>query len=255
MFQRKLQYFIKWEGYRVEHNSWESAGDVHAPDLVAQFHFQNPGAPQRIRALAFGSIPFQPTPTDTCTLGQCFSKGGVIVRGTSFSSLYDPKPPLETPTPISTHPLYVPPHLRSPNPYLRQNPTQKPPQRIHMWPNAWARDPTRHNAWQRSPMRPNKIQKHPKWSTWPVASVKRILHSWMDKSSIPPAISQWCHWPMVHANDDIINLLDSRWHHRPIVQDTCPLFPEVTPSNLFILLFNSLLIRLYFCYVHINTAH
>ena len=42
---RKLRYLIKWEGFRIEHNSWESWDDIHAPDLVANFHRKHSGAP------------------------------------------------------------------------------------------------------------------------------------------------------------------------------------------------------------------
>ena len=42
---RKLQYLVKWEGFGVEHNSWEAWDDVHALDLIADFHQKYPGAP------------------------------------------------------------------------------------------------------------------------------------------------------------------------------------------------------------------
>ena len=61
MFRRKLQYLVKWEGYRIEGNTWEYWENLnHAPEKVTEFHTKNPGAPRRIRALAFGSIPFCP---------------------------------------------------------------------------------------------------------------------------------------------------------------------------------------------------
>jgi Chromo (CHRromatin Organisation MOdifier) domain len=31
---KKLQYLIRWKGYSHAHDSWASANDVHAPDLV-----------------------------------------------------------------------------------------------------------------------------------------------------------------------------------------------------------------------------
>ncbi|HWN07996.1 MAG TPA: reverse transcriptase domain-containing protein [Pyrinomonadaceae bacterium] len=61
MFRRKLQYLVKWEGYRVEENTWEYSDNLdHAPEKVAEFHTKNPAAPRRIRALTFNSIPFRP---------------------------------------------------------------------------------------------------------------------------------------------------------------------------------------------------
>jgi hypothetical protein len=82
---------IKWEGYGVEHNSWEYKNDIHADEAIADFHRKNPGAPRHIRALAFGTIPFRPILTPTSASRRCSFEGGVIVRGT---------------------PLYVPPHRR-----------------------------------------------------------------------------------------------------------------------------------------------
>ena len=63
MFRRKLQYLVRWEGYGVEHNSWEYSDHVsNAPEKVADFHIRHPAAPHRIRAVTFGTIPFRQVP-------------------------------------------------------------------------------------------------------------------------------------------------------------------------------------------------
>ena len=83
MFRRRLQYLVKWEGYRTEGNTWEYAEHVNnAPERVAEFHRRNSAAPRRIRAMAFGSIPFRPISLATQASRRCLSRGGVIVRGT-----------------------------------------------------------------------------------------------------------------------------------------------------------------------------
>ncbi|CAJ0952838.1 unnamed protein product [Ranitomeya imitator] len=41
--RRKLQYHVKWKGYGQEDNSWVSASDVHAVDLVHRAHPDRPG--------------------------------------------------------------------------------------------------------------------------------------------------------------------------------------------------------------------
>jgi len=127
MHRRCLQYLVEWEGYGTEGNTWEDAGNIsNAPDKVAEFHASNPAAPRRIRAMAFGSIPFRPIPLMDQAPSRCFSKGGVIVRGTpadptktpsaarplmfaarslTRSSTFDPAMP--------TTPRYVPPHRRT----------------------------------------------------------------------------------------------------------------------------------------------
>ena len=83
MFRCRLQYLVKWEGYGTEGNTWEYAEHVNnAPERVAEFHQRNPAAPRRICAMAFGSIPFRPISLATQASRRCFSRGGVIVRGT-----------------------------------------------------------------------------------------------------------------------------------------------------------------------------
>jgi len=41
---RRFQYLIKWKGYGHEHNSWESASEVSAPELTVEFHCKHPKA-------------------------------------------------------------------------------------------------------------------------------------------------------------------------------------------------------------------
>jgi Chromo (CHRromatin Organisation MOdifier) domain/Integrase zinc binding domain len=44
----RLEYFLKWEGYPHAHNTWEPADQVHADDLVEEFHKQNPTKARKI---------------------------------------------------------------------------------------------------------------------------------------------------------------------------------------------------------------
>ena len=59
MVNRKLRYLVKWEGFSVEHNSWEPWDNVHAPELVVDFYRRHPGAARHIHAVDFHSIPFR----------------------------------------------------------------------------------------------------------------------------------------------------------------------------------------------------
>jgi hypothetical protein len=61
VINRKLRYLVKWEGFGIEHNSWEPWDYIHAPELVTNFHRKFPGAARRIRAADFTSLPFRPT--------------------------------------------------------------------------------------------------------------------------------------------------------------------------------------------------
>jgi hypothetical protein len=63
MFCGRLCFLIKWEGYGVEHNTWEYTSDVHAPKCLAEFYRKHLVAPRQIRAAIFSSIPFRSVPT------------------------------------------------------------------------------------------------------------------------------------------------------------------------------------------------
>ena len=114
IINRRLCYLIKWEGYGIEHNSWEPADNVHAPECVTEFHRNHPGAPHNIRFADFDTIPFR---TLSSVVPRRHSlEGGVDVRGHPF------RPPSPTLTEylclitldIShlSNTLYVPPHRR-----------------------------------------------------------------------------------------------------------------------------------------------
>jgi hypothetical protein len=148
MFRRRLQYLVKWEGYGVEGNTWEYSEHVNnAPEKVAEFHGRNPAAPRRIRAMAFGSIPFRPISLTTQASSRCFSRGGVIVRGTPSrpvqttsapppsaaarpllppSAAARPLPLAAYPLPFTARPSLRPPHT---SPYAFYSPCYVPPHR------------------------------------------------------------------------------------------------------------------------------
>jgi hypothetical protein len=100
MMNRKLRYLVKWEGYGVEHNSWEPWDNIHAPERVTDFHRRHPGAARHIRTVDFNSIPFRSiAPLEVS--GRHSLEGGVDVRGH----------PIPHPTPFDSLP-YIPPHRR-----------------------------------------------------------------------------------------------------------------------------------------------
>jgi len=99
MVNWKLRYLVKWEGFSVEHNSWEPWHHVHVPELVADFYQRHPGAACHIYYMVnFHSIPFRSVLRCHCL------EGGVDVRGRSTSS--------DISSDISPSPLYIPPHRR-----------------------------------------------------------------------------------------------------------------------------------------------
>jgi len=69
MVNRKLRYLVKWEGFGVEHNSWEPWDNVHAPELVADFYRRHPGAARHIHMVDFHSIPLHSVSGHHCLEG------------------------------------------------------------------------------------------------------------------------------------------------------------------------------------------
>ena len=94
MINQKLRYLVKWEGFGVEHNSWELWDNIHAPDLVLELHRRHPGAPQQVRFMDFNNIPFHTLPP--VVPGRHSLEWGIDVRGLpshptpDFSTLYTP---------------------------------------------------------------------------------------------------------------------------------------------------------------------
>jgi len=96
MVNRKLCYLVKWEGFGVEHNSWEPWDNVHVLELVADFYQRHTGAACHIHVVGFHSIPFRSVSGCHCL------EGGVDVSGHSASSDISSNNTLS--------PLYIPPH-------------------------------------------------------------------------------------------------------------------------------------------------
>src|SRR5277367_3472990 len=84
MINRKLRYLVKWEGFGIEHNSWEAWNDVHAPELILEFYRKHPGAARQIRTLDFHAIPFRSIPP--VMSGRHSLERGVDVRGHLMSA-------------------------------------------------------------------------------------------------------------------------------------------------------------------------
>jgi len=75
--QRRFQFLIKWKGFSREHNSWEVASDVKAPDLVAEYYRKHLAAPRHIRRTDFDTL-FKP---GTIASRHSNLGGGVNIRG------------------------------------------------------------------------------------------------------------------------------------------------------------------------------
>jgi hypothetical protein len=56
---RCLEYLVQWKGYYAGQNMWVPAHNVFAPNAIATFHQQNPGAPWQINTAFFDTISFR----------------------------------------------------------------------------------------------------------------------------------------------------------------------------------------------------
>ena len=74
---RRFQFLIKWKGFSREHNSWEMASNVKAPDLVTEYYQKHPAAPRHICQMDFDTL-FK---SGTIASRRSNLRGGVNIRG------------------------------------------------------------------------------------------------------------------------------------------------------------------------------
>ena len=84
--RRRFQFLVKWKGFSREHNSWEVASNVKAPDLVIEYYWKYPATPRHIHQTDFDVI-FNP---GTIASRHSNLGGGVNVRG---PLIHDPRAP------------------------------------------------------------------------------------------------------------------------------------------------------------------
>jgi len=90
---RVLQYLIKWKGYPESDNTWESAADVHAPDLIRNYHKGTPLEGIKAgRLFVVNSIIPQPGSPSHLLAPQVESQG-FPMQSPSTTSLYQPSIP------------------------------------------------------------------------------------------------------------------------------------------------------------------
>ena len=119
MINWKLRYLVKWEGFGIEHNSWEPWDNLHIPERIADFHQRHPGAPRQVQFMDFNNIPF-------CTLppvvpGRHSLEGGGRCQGTPPLPLFSD----------GISPPYNPWHIPSPQ-YSIHSPVPSTNSLIHI---------------------------------------------------------------------------------------------------------------------------
>jgi len=74
---RRFQFLIKWKGFSREHNSWEVASDIKAPDLIVKYYRKYLATPRHICQTDFDALFKSGAITSRCSN----LRGGVNVRG------------------------------------------------------------------------------------------------------------------------------------------------------------------------------
>jgi hypothetical protein len=102
---RALQYLLKWKGYPDADNTWEPADQVHAPELIKQYHKKHPLIrPTADKRTAIRTIEWQPplSPPNHITTSSSTSFTNRILKwptASSASKTWPASPPPATSSP------------------------------------------------------------------------------------------------------------------------------------------------------------
>jgi hypothetical protein len=104
--KKTLQYLLKWKGYPHADNTWEPAGQVHAPALVESYHKGRPlTQPHKRRGLRTRTTILSPHPKPLC-----LTRPYTSLPPKTSPSTSQPRPPSPMPPPKpSTSPPQGPP--------------------------------------------------------------------------------------------------------------------------------------------------
>jgi Chromo (CHRromatin Organisation MOdifier) domain len=94
---RKLQYLLRWKGYSCTHDSWQDATEVHAPELVWEYHARKQSAVQAAAMIKRAGKPasnaFPPS-----SISHINMSNGLTSSASTFSFIYPATDHEETPT-------------------------------------------------------------------------------------------------------------------------------------------------------------
>ena len=91
---RKLQYLIKWKGYPVTNNTWESREQVFAPRLIQGYHQKHPlseSFPHKKALLRLGRAI--PSASSSCWISQGMPPTNLLPQLLLPCPLFTPFPP------------------------------------------------------------------------------------------------------------------------------------------------------------------
>jgi hypothetical protein len=102
---RALQYLLKWKGYPDADNTWEPADQVHAPELIKQYHKKHPLIrPATDKRTAIRTVEWQPplSPPNRITTSSLTSSTNLTLKwptASSASKTWPASPPPATSSP------------------------------------------------------------------------------------------------------------------------------------------------------------
>jgi Chromo (CHRromatin Organisation MOdifier) domain len=94
---RKSQYLLRWKGYSRTHDSWQDATEVHAPELIKEYHVRKKSA-VRVATVRKGTVQPTPNALPSSTINHINMSNGLSSPASTFSFIYPATDCEETPT-------------------------------------------------------------------------------------------------------------------------------------------------------------
>jgi Chromo (CHRromatin Organisation MOdifier) domain len=97
---QKLQYLLRWKGYSRAHDSWQDATEVHAPELIREYHARKRNA---VHTTAMVQKADEPTSNAFPPSSSINMSNGLSSPASTFSFIYPTMDHEETPTARTTN--------------------------------------------------------------------------------------------------------------------------------------------------------
>jgi Chromo (CHRromatin Organisation MOdifier) domain len=99
---QKLQYLLQWKGYSRAHDSWQDATEVHAPELVQEYHTRKWSA-IHVAATIKGAVKPASNAPPSSSISHINMSNGSSSPASTFSFIYPTTDCEETPTAGTTN--------------------------------------------------------------------------------------------------------------------------------------------------------
>ena len=106
--KKALQYLLKWKGYPESDNTWEPADQIHAPDLVKEYHQRKPLTQIKEKVTQLKATPSTTSACAPSTKSTLISSLENLVPTSPFASSTTSPPLIVGNTPASARSLAAP---------------------------------------------------------------------------------------------------------------------------------------------------